>query len=135
MIQSPHVYYIYPILLDTDVLGLPRSVIVKALEAEGLGGLAPGYANIHLLPMYQKKIAYGSHGFPWSSDICKREISYQKGICPIAESFYDKYFLGFEMCIYQLNDSDLLQVIRVFDKVWSNLSQLRDYIDDGSNNL
>ena len=38
------------------------------------------------MPIFQKKIAYGSQGFPWTSDICKREVSYNKGICPIAES-------------------------------------------------
>ena len=128
--SSSHAYYVYPMILDVDVLGVPRSVIARALEAEGLGGLAPGYANLHLLPMYQQKIAYGSRGFPWSSDICKREVSYRKGICPIAESFHDKYFLGFEMCLYQLNECDLQQICRVFEKIWSNLPLLRDYSKD-----
>ena len=52
--------------------------MVMALEAEGLSGLMNGYANIHLLPMYQKKIAYGKQGFPWKSEICKREVNYNK---------------------------------------------------------
>ena len=129
--SSSHAYYVYPMLLEIDTLDVSRSVIAKALEAEGLGGLAPGYANIHLLPMYQQKIAYGSQGFPWTSDICNRDVSYQKGICPIAESYHDKYFLGFEMCLYQLNDYDVQQICRVFEKVWQNLALLRDYsLDD-----
>lgn len=123
--SSSHVYYVYPMLLDTEALGVSRSVIVKALEAEGLDGLSAGYANIHLLPMYQQKIAYGANGFPWSSDFCKRDVSYEKGICPVAESFHDEFFLGFEMCLYELNESDLSQIINVFDKVWSNLHLLR----------
>lgn len=127
---SSHVYYVYPMLLDIDSLGVSRAVIVKALEAEGLRGLAPGYANIHLLPMYQNKIAYGSNGFPWSSDICKRNVSYQKGICPVAESFHDKFFLGFEMCMYQLDEACILQVCNAFEKIWQNLSLLREYSND-----
>ena len=63
-----------------------------ALEAEGLEGLTNGYQNIHLLPMYQNKIAYGSNGFPWNSEICKREISYEEGICPVAEKLHSKTF-------------------------------------------
>ena len=114
--SASHAFYVYPMLLDSEALGVSRSVIVKALEAEGLCGLAPGYANLHLLPMYQRKIAYGSQGFPWSSDICKRDVSYEKGICPVAESFHDKYFLGFEMCLYQLHDADIQTMCDVFEK-------------------
>ena len=51
--------------------------IVMALEAEGLTGLMNGYANIHLLPMFQK-IAYGTRGFPWNSDICNNEFHIKK---------------------------------------------------------
>ena len=31
---------------------------VSALNAEGVEGLINGFANLHLLPMYQQKIAY-----------------------------------------------------------------------------
>ena len=96
--HSTHVYYLYPMKLDIDQIGVPRTRIIEALEAEGLKGLIGGYINIHLLPMYQKKIAYGSKGFPWSSDICKREVNYTKGICPVAETLHESTFLGFEMC-------------------------------------
>lgn len=123
---SSHSYYIYPMLLDTDTLGISRSAIVKALEAEGLGGLVEGYVNVHMLPMYQQKIAYGSKGFPWTSEICKRNVEYKKGICPVAESLHDNYFLGFEMCLYHLSDDDITQIINVFDKVWSQLNLLRN---------
>jgi len=128
--QNSHSFYVYPILLDVVSLGVSRSLIKKALQAEGLEGLTEGYANVHLLPIYQRKIAFGSKGFPWNSDICKRDVNYQKGICPIAESYHDKYFLGFEMCLYQLNDVDLKKVCLAFDKVWSNLSHLKQVSND-----
>ena len=123
--ECTHVYYVYPIVLDCNKLGVSREKIVKALEAEGISGLMPGYANIHLLPMFQQKIAYGSSGFPWSSDVCKREVSYKKGICPIAEKLHDETFLGFEMCLHDLANEEIDLVISAFIKVWQNLDRLK----------
>lgn len=120
-----HVYYVYPMQLDIARLGVSRARLIEALEAEGLVGLAAGYANIHLLPMYQQKMAYGSNGFPWSSDICRRDVSYAKGICPVAETLHDSTYLGFEMCLHQLSDPEVDAMVRAFRKVWSNLATLR----------
>lgn len=119
-----HVYYIYPLVLDVNILGVNRETIYNALQAEGMQGLILRYQNIHLLPMYQKKIAYGSSGFPWTSDICQREVTYNKGICPVAEELYDKSFLGFTMCAYDLSDYDIDKIVYAFRKIWSNLSLL-----------
>ncbi|MBM9577334.1 DegT/DnrJ/EryC1/StrS family aminotransferase [Leptospira sp. 201903070] len=123
--DSTHVYYIYPILLDESLLGLPKKKIFDALVAEGVEDLSMGYANLHLLPLYQKKIAYGSKGFPWNSDICKRDVDYSKGICPIAEGYNDKEYLGYEMCVRDLSDSDVDLLIGAFQKVWSQLESLK----------
>lgn len=120
-----HVYYIYPMQLDIGQLGVSRARLIEALEAEGLVGLAAGYANIHLLPMYQQKLAYGSNGFPWSSDICRRDVSYAKGICPVAETLNDSTYLGFEMCLHHLSDREVDAMVYTFRKVWSNLTALR----------
>ena len=119
-----HAYYIFPMVLDLDALGVTRASIVKALEAEGVTGLAEGYELLHLLPMYQQKIAYGSQGFPWTSDVCKRDVSYEKGICPVAEGLHDKTFFQFAMCAYDLSNNDVDLIIRAFCKVWMNLDRL-----------
>jgi hypothetical protein len=94
--------------------------------AEGVEGLAEGYTNIHLLPMYQKKIAYGSSGFPWTSNICKRNVSYAKGICPEAEELHDKTFLSFAMCLHELNDKEVYLIIKAFRKVFGNLKNIQN---------
>lgn len=118
-----HAYYVYPIILDVDLLGVERQQIHAALEAEGVTGLASGYANIHLLPMYQKKIAYGTKGFPWTSDICQRDVTYTKGICPVAEELHDRSFLGFEMCLHELDAKDVDLIIAAFQKVWRQIGK------------
>jgi len=120
-----HAYYVYPLIIDTQLIGVSRNRIVEALESEGIPGLMQGYANLHLLPMYQQKIAYGSNGFPWNSPYCIRDISYSKGICPVAEQLHDETFLGFLMCLYDLGDKDIDDIILAFYKVWNCLDQLK----------
>jgi dTDP-4-amino-4,6-dideoxygalactose transaminase len=119
-----HAYYMYPMVLDTALLEVGRAQIFEALTAEGVPGLAQGYQNVHLLPMYQKKIAYGHRGFPWTAEFCKREIDYRKGICPIAEGLHDENYLGLEICMHQFADGEIDLVVESFHKVWAQLSSL-----------
>ena len=120
-----HVYYIYPIVLDIKVLGVSRDRIHAALQCEGVS-VSKRYQNIHLLPMYENKMAYGSHGFPWTSDICHREVDYQKGICPVAETLQDSSYMGFGMCTYDLSDQDVDLIVAAFKKVWDSMDILRN---------
>jgi perosamine synthetase len=119
-----HVYYMYPMILDVTRLGLSRERIHAALVAEGVA-ISNRYQNIHLLPVYQQKIAYGSHGFPWTSDICHREVDYRKGICPVAERLNDSSYLGFGMCVYDLTSADVNLIVQAFRKVWGNIDKLK----------
>ena len=118
---NTHAYYHYPMILDPEVLGVPRARIVAALEAEGLAGVASGYQCLHLLPMYQRKIAYGSSGFPWTSDICRRQVSYDRGICPVAERLHESTFLGYGMCEFEMDEVEVDLFVDVFHKVWRQL--------------
>ena len=120
-----HVYYIYALKVDPILLGVSRNKIVEALVAEGVEGLSAGYANIHLLPMYQEKIAFGSKGFPWNAEFTTRDVDYSKGICPVAEDLQDNKYIGYEMCLHDLTDEDINNIITAFKKVWNNLDELK----------
>lgn len=122
--ERNHVYYVFPMQVDLSHRGVNKEKICEALNAEGVS-VSPRYQNIHLLSMYQKKIAYGKKGFPWVKGICERDISYEKGICPIAEELNDKLYMGFGMCVYDLNESDIDKIIAAFHKVWANLEELK----------
>lgn len=119
-----HAYYVYPFRLDVKRLGVSRDKICEALEAEGLA-ITRRYQNIHLLPIYQRKIAFGDSGFPWNSEFCKRDVDYSKGICPIAEKLNDESYLGLGMCVYDLDLDDVALIAKAFTKVWANLGYLR----------
>ena len=100
-----------------------RKKVFNALVAEGITGLSEKYQNIHLLPIYQKKTAYGSKGFPWT--IANRDISYEKGICPNAEKLNDATYLGLAMCMYDFENEDVNLIIEAFHKVFNNLELLQ----------
>lgn len=120
-----HVYYMYQMILDIEGLGVPRERIFSALKAEGVEGLGVNFANLHMLPVFQKKMAYGSKGFPWNSDICRRDVDYRRGICPTAERLQDETYLGFQMCMHTMTDPEVDQMVEAFHKVWNNLDALR----------
>lgn len=122
--QCTHSYYMYFMQLDIEILGVSRDKILDALVAEGVQGLSKTFENVHLLPMYQRKIAYGAHGFPWNSSICKRDVDYSKGICPVAESLHDHNYIGFQMCMFALSNSEIDSMVFAFKKVWHNLKDL-----------
>lgn len=120
--------------LQINELGLKRKTIIQALNAEGIReGISAGYANIHMLPMYQKKLAYGNNGFPWTSDIYKGNVSYEKGCCPVAEELHESSFIGFEMCLYALSDKDIKNICTAFTKIWENLEALREFERNNDN--
>ena len=109
-------------ILNTQVLGINRKKIYKALVDEGVQGLTDKYVLLHLYPMYQKKIAFGSNKFPWS--ISRKNINYKKGICPVAEKLQNETFLGLQIQLYDLTNSDIKKIISAFHKVWGKLDKL-----------
>ena len=121
--NKTHVYYMYPMLIKENILGVKRNKLYSALSKEGVPGLVKSYANLHLLPMYQKKIAYGRKGFPWT--LGRKNISYKKGICPVAEDIEDNQFLALMLQEYDFSNSDINLIIKAFKKVWSRIDQLK----------
>lgn len=120
-----HVYYVYAMRYDSRVTGVPRHRVVAALEAEGLPSMA-GYANVHRLPIFQHKIAYGKNGFPWSDSSVRNGVSYATGICPVAERLNDEEFLGLEFCAFVYDDQETDAAAAAIRKVFSCMDDLRE---------
>ena len=114
-----HNFYIFPITLDLKKIKYDRKHIIKCLSREGIQGLNEGYINIHNLPMFKNKIAYGKNGFPWSE--YNKDIDYGKNLCPVAENLHKKTFIGFEVCLFKLSTKDVLNISKAFIKVWKCL--------------
>ena len=109
--------------LDVDALGVSRDRIVAALRAEGVPGVMMGYQNVHLLPIFRNKIAYGANGFPWT--LAEREITYGPGVCPVAEDLHARTFFGINLCMCEFHPQDVEAVIGAFRKVWDGLDALK----------
>lgn len=121
---ATHVYYVYGMKLDLDKLRVSRSWIVEALKAEGVTGLFAGYQNIHLLPLFRKRIAYGEKCFPWvglESGISN--VYYGPGLCPVAEELHQSSFFGLNMCAHDFNEKEIDLILRAFAKVWRELEK------------
>lgn len=125
--ECTHIYYIFPMTIDINQLGISVGTLVKALQAEGVPGLSTGYVNIHRFPMYQKKIAYGSHGYPWCADFTRYNIEYGTGICPVAEELHDHTFFKIVLCLYHFSPEDINEITMAFNKVWEQLKALREW--------
>lgn len=122
--DSTHVFYTFPLLLDLEMIGTDRQKIVNALIAEGVKGIEGGYANIHMLPIFQEKIAIGNKGFPWSHPDSRSDVVYRKGICPIAERYHDERFLNLELAELSLDLREIHMIVTAFRKVWASLPLL-----------
>lgn len=120
------VYYMYQIRFDPDVVGVSRATFAKALSAEGfptfLGYLKP----LYLLPVFQKRIAIGHGGWPFTLT----QRTYEKGLCPVAERLHEVELMGFDCCCQKITDLDLDGLIAAFRKVYDNRDQLKVLEED-----
>jgi dTDP-4-amino-4,6-dideoxygalactose transaminase len=122
---ATHAYYVYGLTIDVEILGVSRDRIVEALRAEGVPALMAGYQNLHLLPLFRNKIAYGTKGFPWNSPYCTSVVQYGPGLCPVAEKLHSMTFLGLNICMNELPTKDVALIVEAFHKVWAQLDLLK----------
>jgi hypothetical protein len=83
------------------------------------------YENIHLLPMFKKKIAFGNSGLPWKLNSNNLKIIYKKGICPNAENINKEEYLGIPLCDYDFNNKNILVIVGAFKKIWKNFVKFK----------
>jgi hypothetical protein len=69
--------------------------------------------------MYQKKIAFGKDGLPWTHMNYKGAVSYAKGTCPITERLYEKELLFHTLIKPSMKRYDLDDLVSAFYKVWN----------------
>lgn len=130
--QATHVYYQHPFLFDEKIAGVARNKFAEAVKAELMPielretegiKISCGYVKpLYLQPLFQKKIAYGSKGFPWS--MSGRQYDYSLGICPVAEDLHFNRLIIHEYMRPGMTTKDLDDVIEAFCKVWENCREI-----------
>jgi len=128
-----HAYYVQPFKFNEKEAGVHRDKFLEAVvaelptielrESEGVK-IYYGYKPLYLLPMFQNKIAYGSNGCPFVAPWYDGEVNYQKGICPTLEQMAEDELFYHELMHSCMNEEDLDDVIRAFNKVWDNRQAL-----------
>jgi perosamine synthetase len=130
-ITTPHVrkgvrhgYYLYVMRYDTDAVGIPRDLFVRAVRAEGIPVFAGYVEPLYLQPLYQKRIALGRDGFPFSNSGHPGGTRYDRGLCPVTERMHDREVFFTNVCHAGISGSDLDDVVRAIDKVLSRSREL-----------
>ena len=128
--NSIHAFYVQALQFDEMKAGVDRTKFVTALKAElphtklreesdvliGAGYVKP----LYLQPMYQKRVAFGSKGYPFTLT----DRTYEKGLCPITELMHEKKLITHELMRPPATKEDLDDVIEAFLKVTKNLSDI-----------
>lgn len=122
-----HSFYVLGLLLDYEANSHlpPRAILIDALKAEGVSGVASGYQNIHKLPLFKNQFSIGHSGWPYSLLDDERRQALKLTNLPLAERYHSQSFFGINMCAHSYNESEVQQVLDAFKKVWKNLKQLK----------
>lgn len=110
-----HNYYMWSAQFDAEQVGVSRERFSQALTAEGFPN-ACGYVRpIYQLPMFQKKIAIGSKGFPfnWAG----RQTHYPSGLCPVTERMHHQTLIQFQPVSWAVDDEQVEMLIEAARKV------------------
>ena len=110
-----HVYYSYPMKINSEITKIHRDKIWKMLLGEGVP-VNNKIPCLHLLPMFQKQIAFGNNNYPWNKNRKYKGI-YKSGTLPIAEKLSDNSILCLQMWAYDFTKKDLDKIINIFYKV------------------
>jgi len=123
--NTKHVYFFYTIRFKEKIVGISRSIFVKALQAEGIP-CAAGYVKpIYLEPLYQRKTAYGKRGCPFACSFYEGINDYSRGICPVAERMHEKESLIITACRHPHTEGDIDDVASAFKKLYDNIDDLK----------
>ena len=108
--------------IEMEKIGVHRNKIYQALLAEGIQGLQTKFTNVHRLPMFKKKIAYGKKNYPWNINNNSKLYNCK---CPVAEDLLDNKYMGLLLCSYDYKKSDAIKIVEAFTKVWGNIAYLK----------
>lgn len=112
-----HGFYVYALRFDAEEAGMARDRFARALKAEGIP-INVGYVEpLYRQPLYRRRIALGSAGFPFRGTEAGAAVSYEDGICPVTERMHEQELLYLTVCHAQVTRADLDDVVAGFEKV------------------
>jgi perosamine synthetase len=128
--DSVHTYYVQPVKFNQEVLGVHRNRFVEAIKAELPSAIlrettpliGAGYVKpLYLQPIYQQRIGKCS----FNCNHYTGKVDYNKGICPVTERMHFEELITHEYMRPGMTQDDLGDVVKAFEKVVSNIQELR----------
>ncbi len=120
-----HVYYMHVMLFDRAEVGISRKTFVDAIRAEGIP-IWGGYLKpLYLAPLFQQRIAMGDKGFPFVGPHYSGNVSYEKGICPVAEHYYEERSIINPYLYPPLGRRDMEDIVMAIVKVIDACAELQ----------
>jgi len=118
-----HNYYCWCAKYDADAVGLNRDLFRDALIAEGVPCFTGYVAPLYRLPAFQKRIALGRDGFPFTLGA----PDYTKVCCPVTERLHDREALLVEVCAFEPGDELADLMAEAVRKVHSHAEELTQH--------
>ena len=84
--KCKHSFWLYPLTIDRDILGIGPEDFSRAVSAEGIP-CSHGYIQkpLYLFPILRDKNTYGSSHCPFSCPLYGKDVEYREGLCPTTE--------------------------------------------------
>lgn len=115
-----HVYYVYPFRFNEKEAGISRDQFTQALSAEGIP-VGAGYVRpLYLNPLYHENK-------PTAFRLYEGSASYDKGLCPVAESMYERELLLFGVIRPPATKSDIDDIIAAMKKILENTHEFNQH--------
>jgi perosamine synthetase len=129
---AEHAYYLYPVKYSAESVGMSRTQFVTAVNAElpapmtwEQTGWVEAYVRpLYLAPLYQRKIALGARGFPWTVHPSV-DYDYRRGLCPVAERMHDQELIYTPLIREPLRENDIDDFVAAIKKVLLQRGALR----------
>jgi perosamine synthetase len=106
-------YWYYLIGIDPEVLRVNAATFGRAMNAEGIAGSGRFYTEpVHLAYSYlRNRTAFHHSSYPFS--LARKEVSYRRGSCPIAEAVQDRvYYFPLDEWLATREIDDTIEAVR-----------------------
>ena len=120
----PHMFVI---LYNEKKVGIKRDIFLKVLNSEGITAGSGYQRPMYLNPIFTKKIAYGSKGYPWTHHGFKAKNYYVKKLCPVGEILLSKKKIFMYQIAYSSNINDMKDIIKAVNKIILNKAKINSF--------
>lgn len=122
--EATHAYWLYPLRVDLEKLGVNIYTFSRALKAEGVNTVPKEYWLLYAHEfLANKRNAYGTSGCPFDCKYTTTTVEYGSGLCPNAEKFVAET-TALDWCPY-FTEEDIEDIAIAIEKVASYMIRQR----------